>query len=148
MLKISLFTKLIADVWRKILMIAMRATGITTTETTVLLKSNDTPESALGLPGSKWILGCSPGAASEIASMLDRGENINIYDVANNYIFQEADGNLGPWIDVEGSINRDTIDDDWVSYDRTALDPFTTNRRMRTDDESNETGPDLNNSAD
>ena len=148
MLKISLFTKLLADLWQKILMRALRATGKTTTETTELLKSNDTPESALGLPGSKWILGCSPGAASEIASMLDRRENINIYDGANNYIFQEADGNLRSWIDVEGSINRDAIDDYWVGYGRTALDPFITNRRMGTDDESNETGSDLDNSAD
>jgi hypothetical protein len=59
---------------QKIFLMAMRATGKAKAEANTVPISNDTPENEIELSGSKWVLGCSSGAAADIAAMQDRGE--------------------------------------------------------------------------
>ena len=107
-----------------------------------LPKAKSPTENAIGLPGSKWVLGCSPGAAADIAGGYDRDIYPFIYK-DDTIDFPEMP-DMGTWEDVEGQTyiehelvathmglngrpTRGTIDNYWVSYDSTAPDPYITN---------------------
>ena len=142
----SLLITTITDLGHKIFPRAKLPSDKTKADTFILPKFNDTPENTIGLPGSKWIFGCSPGAVAEIASLHDWEEYPFIYKNDTVDILEIPD--MGSWIDVRDNTNRDTFDGYWVNYGSTAPDPFLTNRRIGKDDDTNESGPELDKNAD
>lgn len=89
---------------------------------TKLPKSNGAAIAAIGLPGSKWVLGCSAGAAKDIAAG---------YDMPNKFpnIYTESTaGDAMPLVDSHNNkddrTTQDNLNDYWVDYDNAAPDPY------------------------
>ena len=94
-------------------------------------------------PSYKWVFGCSAVSGAMIAGYYDRGAYPNMYTgPTNGGVMPISDNTWPTWSDgyqtfpnnpliashfnVDGLATRGSIDDYWVRYDSSSLDPFIT----------------------